>query len=264
MNINDMIERPRRVGNVWLWPDGTKLPVVSGGTDTPPGTPPANPPATPPPGTPPPSGGGSGPTAESLDKLNEWMRGIAAREKAEGRASVEKQIAETLGMTLEEAKKLVDAKVEADRAQMTEAERKFDDAKKLREDGRNDKREAEKLIMDMLKQDALMDLGMTRVQAKGAVDLLQADVANSPEMTMANIAAGAQQVKVAYPQLFTPTRSGPPDSTTRGAPPANNGGGNDARDRATARLRERRGGTLRSDAQHEQRRPEMDYTRRST
>lgn len=267
---------PARIGNKWVWPDGTTLPVVSGGSDlsqnqgTPPpppdpagqgGTPPP-PPAggtpPPPPGTPPPPAGNQ---ADALSKLNEWMKSIAAREKNEGRASVEKDIAERLGMTLDDAAKVLNQHNEAEREKMTAAERKEADAKKLREDARTEAKQARALIEEVLKQDALMNLGMTREQAKGATNLVQAEIANTPEATLANIVAGAEQVKMLYPQLFGSNGVRPADSANRGTiPPGNGGGSNTARDRALARLRQEQGGRLRNDIQ-EGRPPELDYRR---
>lgn len=237
----------------------------------PPGTPPASPPAPTPP--PPPSGGGG--DVDALHKLNEWAKSWGAREKAEGRAAVEKQIAENLGMTLEEAKVVLDKHRESEQANLTEAEKKLLDAQKEREKARGETQIANQVVFEVLASDALVNLGLTREQAKGLIPLVKVEGSPTGESMVAAIVAAAQNVRNLYPQFFpadgSPAGGGssnggapggqgrPPDSATRGAPASPPASGSDAKERARARLRDRRGGRLRTDPQPP---PEYDYTRR--
>jgi hypothetical protein len=216
------------------------------------GTPPAG---TPPPPPPPPPGDKPGATKDQLDNLNTWAQSFAAREKAEGKAAVERDIAEKLGMTLDEAATLLESAKETERAKMTEAERKLAEAGDKETKVSAVQQSANQIIYDGLCQDALMSLGMDRDQAKAATGLMK--VKGQP--TVEAFVAAAEAVRVGFPQLFASSggnggpgatdgqRRGPVDSATPGGPPAGGSGGETAKDRALARLRKEKGGRLKMD-----------------
>jgi hypothetical protein len=248
--------------------DGNPTAPGSPPTGAPPPSPAGQPPAAPPPGSPPPPppapGQPSDPGfAERLNKLNEWAQKWGAREKADGRASVEREIAEKLGMSLDDAATLIQKGREAEQANMTEAEKKLAEAAERETKANTRYQEGTQLLRDMMCQDALMAQGMTREQARQAVPLMNIQ----GQVTLDSIVAAAEAVRLGFPQLFAAPagggngQPGPVDSATRGGPPSNPSPGSTARDRALARLRSEQGGRLRSDPI--QAPPEMDYRRSS-
>lgn len=234
-----------------------------------PGYPPPAPPAPAPPPPPP-----TGASADELHRLNQWAQSFAAREKAEGRAAVEKDIAEKLGMTLEEAAEFVKRMKDADAANLTEAQRLHQEGTEAKTQAERLAAEAHQIILDSLRQDALMRLGMTREQAVQAQGMLQL-----PEtVTLEGVVAAADALKLGFPQLFPAGSStgnghgapgsterhqgGPVDTATRGGPPPATGSGSSAKDRALARLRTQSpSGRLKSDPLPPP--SEFDYQRRS-
>lgn len=225
------------------------------------GTPPVPPTPTPPAPVPPPPDNRS-----DLDKLAAWANSWGAKEKQEGRAQVERDVAEQLGMTLSEAKGFIDKAKEAQLANLSEAEQKLVKAEEKNTETRQMREAANAVIKDSIAQDSLMDLGMSREGAKQYASLLQVqfDSKMDDEAKVAAIVQSASQFKTMYPDLFAVGsgngRQGPTDSATRGGQPSAGQGGETPRDRAIARLRKEQGGRLKTDLPQP---PEMDYTRRS-
>lgn len=223
---------------------------------------------TPNPGTPPPAG-----DKDKLDSLNSWAKSFGAREKAEGRASVERDIAEKLGMSLEDAARLIGAGKEAEESKLSEAEKKLARAEERNRESRELSKSAHQVILDTLKRDALQDLGMTKDQARASVELVNVDI--SGPVTLESVVEAAAATRLLFPQLFTATppppgghgtngadRQGPPDSANRSVAPPPGGTGNAARDRAVARLVERHQRV--NPPRILQREPEIDAQRRSS
>lgn len=241
---------PTREGNTWVWPDGKRLPVVSGGDET--ATPGAT--GTPPPPPPPPApthpqlAGLTPEQLTGLESMNRWMQGIAAREKNEGRQAALKEIVEKFDVPPDKIDDVAAAykKIREDeQAALTEAQRLMQEASTKEATISETERAAHQIILDGLRTDALMDLGMTRAQAKNALDLVKVE----GEVTLDTVVAAATKVKDTFPQLFesngtettTPTgqatRRPPVDSQTRGTGTQTGGGApSDAKARAKERL----------------------------
>lgn len=221
------------------------------------------------PGTPPAAG-----DKDKLDQLNQWAKSWGAREKAEGRASVEKDIVEKLGMSLEDAATLIASGRQAEEAKLTKAEAAEARANERNKNSREVERSAHMIILNAMKADALEDLGMTRDQARASVDLVNVDASGT--VTLESVVEAAAATRLLFPQLFTATppppgghasgngseRQGPPDSATRSQPPPQGGSGNPARDRAHARLVERHAKV--NPPRILPREPEVDAQRRSS
>lgn len=239
-----------------------------------PGQPPA--PAPPQGGSPPGQPPANNPTHDELAAIQAWGNSFAAREKAEGRASVEREIAEKLGCTLDEAAEFLKKAREADQASMTEAQRLMTQAQEKDTKATAATQAAHQMIYDGLREDALVQQGMSREQAKLSRNLIHIE----GEVTVESVVAAAERIKLGFPQMFnasppppsgdgggngapgSPDRQhgGPVDSTTRGTPTPGQGGGQTAKDRALARLRsESPTGRLKLDGPP----PEMDYRRSS-
>ena len=185
---------------------------------------------------------------DDLTKLRDWAQSFAAREKQEGRNSVLKDVAEKLGMNLDDAAKLIQSGKEAEEAKLTEAEKRLARATERNEEARKLNRQAEQIILDTLKIDALMDLGMSRAAARASTDLVKVDTSGT--VSVESVVEAATATRAIFPQLFTATppppgghagngdRLRPTDSASRAvAQPA--APGNSARERAEARLIER-------------------------
>lgn len=172
-------------------------------------------PAPPPAPTPP-----AGPSAEELQRLDAWKQAQVVQSQAEARQAVLNEVAQQLGCSLEEAATRLKAATDANNAGLGEAERKLAEAQALGVSAAATNQAANQLILDTLKADALMDLGMTRNQARASVNLVQTPA----EVTVESVVAAAKNVKDLFPAMFgTPSGSGgapgaPVDSYTRGGP----------------------------------------------
>jgi len=229
----------------------------------------------PPPPTPPPTGQGQPPPPppptggadlDKLNQLNQWAQSFGAREKAEGRASVERDVAEKLGMTLDEAAAFVKEQKDRAAAALPEAEQKLLKSEEARQEAQRVRQEAYGIIRDALATDALMDLGMPRQVAKQYAPMVQFQFTSGMDdgARVAAVVAGAEQFKSVYPQMFVAVGGngrGPTDTATRGGQPPTSQGGESSKDRANARLRERLGRRLSTDPVPAH--AEIDGTRRS-
>lgn len=231
------------------------------------GTNPPPPPPGPPPGTPPPPPPQGGTDKDALDRLNAWAQSFGAREKAEGRQAIERDVAEKLGMTLDEAKVFIDKAKETHAASLSEAEQKLLKSEERNTESRRIRDEAYDIIRRGLASDALEDLGMDRLAARHYAQYVQPQFTKDmdADARVAAVVAAAEQMKMMSPHLFAGAagngRPGPTDTATRGGPPPTQQGGETPRDRAKARLRDRQGGRLRSDVVPAN--TEIDATRRS-
>jgi hypothetical protein len=99
---------PARHGHTWVWPDGTRLPVIAGGdgpNDQPPADPPADPPANPP--APPADDKPLGPEGEKA--LQAWKeRARAAERDAKRTKDLEAQLAELQAAQMSEQEKALE------------------------------------------------------------------------------------------------------------------------------------------------------------
>lgn len=117
MASHTLIESPVRDGSWWLWSDGTRLPVVSGGDgpEDPPADPPADPPPADPPADPPPADPPADPPPDPEADLGEaGKRALAAereaRKAAERKAkATEAELAKIKEANKSEQEKAIDA-----------------------------------------------------------------------------------------------------------------------------------------------------------
>jgi DNA-binding transcriptional MerR regulator len=110
---SDLNANPRRIGGRWFWPSGYSAPIIAGGSGTE-GDPAPNPaPKADPPADPKPD---PAPTV-TLTQAD------VDRATAEAKKAAIAEVAQTLGCSVADAKKLVEAQRAAEDAQKTEAQR---------------------------------------------------------------------------------------------------------------------------------------------
>jgi hypothetical protein len=205
-----------------MWRDqstGRCVPVVSGGAEGDPPTPPT--PPAPPESDPPASF-----TQADLDR-------IVGREKAEAKRTAEKQFAETLGVTVDEAKAIIAAKNTADDAAKSEAQRALDAATATQAEAVQAKADAVRERFEAKVERALVNAGVGSgiedpAKAAAAVTRATRMVTLDTDSDDAAIAAEIEALKADVPGLFTtPTAAGgtPPSGVT-GARPPQGGQGN--------------------------------------
>ena len=218
---------PALVGIRWIgnrphhvWSDGTVLPLIGGGEGpvTPPGAPgnpnPAPPAPTPPPPPPPPAGG----------VPQEQVTAIAAREKEEGRRAAIREVQDLLGCTPEEAKAALDRQREAERQQMSDAERAKADAETAKAEAEADRQKARTTLLQARVTSALILSGLSLpAEAQARQDRLAAvarmvDVSDPDE---AKVVEAVEKLKASVPEMFTgaPGASPIPSGTPGGSPP---------------------------------------------
>lgn len=206
-------------------------------TPPPPPTPPVNQPPPPP------------PQPDPLAQLNTWAQSIGAKEKAEGKAAVLKEVKEKLGFdTLEDAAAFVEAQKTKERETLSEADRKLAEA--ADKEAAADRKVAE-ASEKALRADKLSGLIVAGLDAKAAAVLVDLVKVDANDYTDESIQDAIKTLKEAMPQLFptddgsgedeggkAPSQGGPPDSTPRGGQPPTPQG-KTAKDRAKARLANR-------------------------
>lgn len=182
-------------------------------------------------GTPPASGAGTPPPAPDAKFTQADLDRIAAREKEEGRRAAERATAEALGCTVEEAKKLIEEKRQADLGKMDEADRKAAEAAdaKSKADAEKAKAEAAQATVAADKRrlavkEALIDAECRKDRRDAAVTLIGdlPDVDASTEDGQKAIAAAVEECKKTYPEFFG-AAPGAPSGVPSGRPPAGSG-----------------------------------------
>lgn len=200
-----------REGSWWIFEDGVRLPVVSGGSDIPP-APPA--PPTPKPTDPP----APAPTDKSFTQDD--VTRIATREKAEGRQAGINEMMKELGVTdLEEGKALLKRIRDAEDAQKTQSQRDAEAAATAKAEAEADKAEAaqERLLARM--ERALTRAGVPAERLDKVVRLLDL---NDPKADDAKVTEAVEAVKKDFPELFT--GAAPPDPGRNPPKPSDPGG----------------------------------------
>lgn len=203
-----------------------------------PPVPPANQPPPPPP-----------PQPDPLAQLNTWAQSIGAKEKAEGKQAVLKDIKEKLGFdSLEDAAAFVEAAKTKEREGMDEAERKLAEA--ADKDAAADRKvaAANEKALRADKLSGLIVAGLDKKAAAVLVDLVKVDPNDYDDD---KIQDAIKELKEAMPQLFptddgsgngndddAPSQGGPSDSKPRGSQPPTPTG-KTAKDRAKGRLASR-------------------------
>lgn len=190
-----------------IWP-------VAGAQDPPN---PPNPPASPP--NPPTSPADQpAPTPErqlSQSQVNE----IVARESAKAKEKAERDLAASLGVSIEEAARIVKEATDRTNAQKSDAERAKEAADKAKREAEEEKTKTQRERHSLWSDSVLITLGAPTDEGKLARlrGMLTVQVGASRD----EIKADAEQVKKDFPQLFSTTAPPPaPSSDPSGRPPA--------------------------------------------
>lgn len=216
------LTRTRR-GNFDVWSDGTILPVVRGGSTgqgsegeaviTP--TPPAPP-------APPADQGGTITLTQA--QLDAQAKGIRTEAERSAKKAAEKAIADSLGVSIEDAKKIIaDRKTEQEAAK-TEAQRAID-AAKVREDAATARESAAAAKERQTDAKAALLAAGIKLPEKAedrakklsrATSLLLAEAGD--EADEAAINAAAETLKAEMPELFGAVSGGAPSGDPSGVP----------------------------------------------
>jgi hypothetical protein len=151
----------------------------------------------------------------SQDDLNR----IAAREKDQGRAAALNEVAATLGMPVDEAKKLLDAARAAEDARKTQAERDAETARQEKAQADQARSEAAAVVQRAKVERALLVAGLPAVVADGAGRDAEEAAERLLEraVRLVDIPAGADAAAVAA--VVTQLKQDLPALFSRPAPP---------------------------------------------
>ena len=161
--------------------------------------------------------GGSAADGEDSGKVfsQEDLNRIAAREKAQGRAAAEKQLAEDLGVPLEEAKAIITAHREREDAQKTEHQKAMEDVVERQ-------RKADEAAATASRTTHQATVERLLVRAGANPDLLDR-AARSMVLEVgadeATVTAEIDKLKDEVPSFFGGGRTPPPSSSPGGSPP---------------------------------------------
>ena len=197
----------RRWMNVFS--NGKRLPVIAGGSDVPP---PSDPPVND--DTPPPN-----PTT-SKTVTSEEMARIAAREKEEGRRAAQRELAEQLGVSVEEAKQIISNHRTAEEQNKTEAQREKEAAAAERAAAAQEKAAAAEERHRARIERSIMLAGVTDEKRIERISrLLDVEVGADPDAVSSAVAT----LKEEMPEIFGSTADGeapkPPAGVPGGKPP---------------------------------------------
>lgn len=171
---------------------------------------------------------------------------IAAREKAEGKRAAATELAESLGVPIEEAKEIIKAHREALDAKKTEADKAKDAADREKTSATAEKSAAAKEIHETRLERAFLKEGLDLDGADDKAKRVLRMVTVEPGASYADVLKDVQAVKADFPALFddegntkTPKRKAPP-SDPKGNPPRP-AGSEDAFARGAERAKGHRG-----------------------
>lgn len=180
--------------------------------------------------------GGAG-SGEDKVFTQEELNRIAAREKAQGRAAAEKQLAEDLGVDIEEAKAIITAHREQEEAQKTEHQKAMDAAAEKQ-------RKAEEAAANAAKvtHDATIERMLVRAGANpDLLDRAARSMALEVGADEATVNAEIDKLKDEVPSFFGGGRTPPPSSTPGGSPPSGGQKIKTAMERGAERAKARQG-----------------------
>lgn len=178
------------------------------------------------------------PPPPPADDTAKRIAAAEARAAAAAKAEADKAAAETLGMSVEDAKKLLDAKAEADKAAMTEAERMQTEAAEAMAAAQKAQAVAASQLHAAQVTTALAAAGITEAP-EDLVPLVKVDEGATAEQITAAVAALAE----ARPGLFADSGGPAADHSTGGNGPASqrNNDNMTAREKAAAMRKAREG-----------------------
>lgn len=189
---------------IWVSPSGREFWPIMGGDDT-------VPPVTDPPKTDPPAG------EKTLTQTE--VNAIAAREKAQGKAAAERELADALGVPLEEAKAIIKRSKEESDAKKSEADKDREAAAREKQEAETEKAAAKKETHQARLERAFdkvgVDLSDDKEKAKNErlLRMVTAEVGASYEDVLAEV----KQIQKDFPGLFGESTGGA-ETTTRKAP----------------------------------------------
>lgn len=184
------------------------------------------------------SGEGAG-SGEGTDKVftQEELNRIAAREKAQGRAAAEKQLAEDLGVDVEEAKAIITAHREREEANKTEHQKAMDDAAEKQRKADEAEATARQTTHEATVERMLVRAGANPDLLDRAARSLVLEVGADE----ATVNAEIDKLKDEVPSFFGGGRTPPPSSTPGGKPPSGGQKVKTAMDRGAERAKARQG-----------------------
>lgn len=209
-----------RRGNFDVWSDGTILPVIRGGAE---GDPPPPPPPAPP----------APPTDEKVTRTkaedDAHAKGIRVEAERNAKKAAEKALADSLGVSLEDAKKIITDQKAAQEAAKGETQKALD-AAKAREDAATARETAAAAKERQTDAKAALIAAGIKLPEKAedrakklsrATSLLLAEAGDDADE--AAIAAAAETLKAEMPELFGAVSGGAPSGDPSGGPPPGGG-----------------------------------------
>lgn len=149
---------------------------------------------------------------------------VAGRTRAEERRKAEQAVAEQLGVPIDEAKDIIEAKRQVDDAQKTEAQRAREEADREKETAKAVIAAAAEEKKAAKAERALMAAGVDVAKLGRATTLLLADVSDIEDAE--KLKTSVESLKTDVPSLFgVAPPPGAPSSDPAGQPPAGGNGG---------------------------------------
>lgn len=181
-------------------------------------------------GDPPASGGGGsgGEGDPPRTFTQEDVNRIAAREKNQGRQAATQELADDLGVSLDEAKSIIQEAQQKQEAEKSEAQKAKDAADREKQDAATEKAEAARERYEARVERALLRAGIDgddETKLSRISRMITVEVGASQE----DITADVEQIKTDFPELFGTKDEGgngggrkpPPSSDPGGTPPKN-------------------------------------------
>lgn len=185
------------------------------------------------------SGGGGGSGGEGGDDgatrtfTQDEVSNIAAREKAQGRQAAENQLAEDLGVPIEEAREIIEQHRQREEAEKTEAQKAREAADREKAEAEQAKAEAARERHDAKVERALLKAGVNPDILERATPSLNLEVGADDAAIKAEIDA----LKKDVPSFFGTGNGKPPSSTPGGTPPSGGQPNKDAFDKGAERAK---------------------------
>lgn len=165
------------------------------------------------------------PTAEAPTVTQDVLNRIVGREKAEAKRKAQQELAEQLGVSVDEAKQIIEDKRKADEAAKSEVDKARDEAEQARREAEEARAQAAKDRFDAKLERRLAAAGVgAGIDDAGQREGLMARALRlidlSPDADDEQIAAEIEQLKKDIPGLFTAAKAQAPSGVTGAAPPA--------------------------------------------
>lgn len=177
----------------------------------------------------PPAGGGAPAATPPADAPKTFTQDdltrVATKEKQEGKAAAERELAEQLGVPLDQAKQIIADARAKDEATKTEAQKDRDAAAREKSEAEAEKAVAKQEVHDARLERAFakegLDLDDSDEKVKRLVRLVSSEVGSSYE----DILAEVKTLKTDFPALFgeevAPVKGGKPPKAPNGDPKGN-------------------------------------------